>query len=139
MEIAPSLTSLFNLSLTSGIFPDAWKISNVIPVHKSGARNLYSNYRPISITSSVSKVFEKIVNDTLMLYLSLSEQIPENQHGFLTRRSCSTMHLIQLINEWQTILDRNSGGYIHAIALDWEKTFDRIPHQRLLRKLRVMS
>jgi ribonuclease P/MRP protein subunit RPP40 len=44
--------------------------------------------------------------------------------------------LLKTINEWQTILDRFSGGHIHAIALYWEKAFDRIPHQRLLLKLR---
>jgi hypothetical protein len=44
--------------------------------------------------------------------------------------------LLNAINEWQTTLDRFSGGHIHAIALDWEKAFDGIPHQRLLLKLR---
>jgi hypothetical protein len=134
-EVAPSLTNLFNLSLTSGEVPNEWKLANVIPVFKSGAKNLCSNYRPISITSIVSTVLEKIICEKVLQHLYASRQIPDNQHGFLPRRSCSTMHL-DTINKWQCTLDRNSGGHIHAISLDCEKAFDHIPHQRLLLKLR---
>ena len=43
---------------------------------------------------------------------------------------------MHVINEWQNLLDKNSGGHIHVISLNWEKVFDRIPHHRLLLKLR---
>jgi hypothetical protein len=116
-EVAPSLTNLFNLSLSSGEVPNEWKLANVIPVHKSGAKHLCSNYRPISVTSIFSKVLEKIICEMVLQHLYASRQIPENQHGFLPRRSCSTMHLDTII-KWQCTLDRNSGGHIHAISLD---------------------
>jgi ribonuclease P/MRP protein subunit RPP40 len=60
---------------------------------------------------------------------------PKNQHGFLPKRSCSTLHMYT-INEWQHLLDVNAGCHVHVISLDWEKAFDRIPHERLILKLR---
>jgi hypothetical protein len=92
-EIAPSLSQLFNLSITSGNVPRDWKLANVIPVFKSGAKNVYNNYRPISVTSTVSKVLEKIVYDKILEHLNATGKIPKDQHGFLSRRSCSTIHL----------------------------------------------
>ena len=92
-ELAPSLSIIFNLSLLTGMVPDDWKLSNVIPVFKSGTRNDCKNYRPISITSIISKVLEKIISSEILLHLTLTGQIPVNQHGFLPRRSCNTLHM----------------------------------------------
>jgi hypothetical protein len=58
---AHSLTNLFNYSITTETFPSEWKISKVIPRHKSGSRNLLDNYGPISILPKISKIFEKIL------------------------------------------------------------------------------
>jgi ribonuclease P/MRP protein subunit RPP40 len=69
------------------------------------------------------------------VHLKNNNLISRNQHGFLPRRSCTTLHM-QIINDWHILLDQNSGGHIHVISLDWEKAFDKIPHQRLLLKLR---
>jgi hypothetical protein len=123
------------LIITSGVVPSEWKLANIIPIFKSGDKNNFSNYRPISITSTVSKILEKIICKHLLHHLYQTGQVDKNQHGFLPRRSCSTMHL-ETINNWQQIPDCNPGGHIHAISLDWEKAFDRIPHSRLLLKLR---
>ena len=59
--IAPTLTDLINASLEQGIFPSALKIAKVIPIFKSGKRNDVSNYRPISLLSVFSKIYEKIM------------------------------------------------------------------------------
>jgi hypothetical protein len=133
-DVVPSLTALYNLSITSGVVPSEWKLAKVIPIFKSGGKSNFSNYRPISITSTVSKILEKIICIHLIYHLYQTGQVDKNQHGFLPRRSCSTMHLET--NNWQQIPDCNPGGHIHAVALDWEKTFDRIPHSRHILKLR---
>jgi hypothetical protein len=102
-------------------------------VLKYGARNDYKNYRPISITSIISKLLEKIISNEIIAHLKSTGQIPVNQHDFLPRRLSNTLHM-KTINDWHKSLD--SGGHIHVISLDWEKAFDKIPHQRLLLKLR---
>jgi hypothetical protein len=109
---------------------------NVIPVHKSGNKCDPLNYRPISITSAVCKALEKIISGCILEFLRITNQIDDNQHGFLPRRSCNTMHA-SIINEWQKHLDTHSGGHIHVLSLDWEKAFDRIPHARLILKLKA--
>ena len=133
-ELSVSLSAFFNKSLSSGLLPNEWKSALVIPIHKSGSKIDVANYRPISMLSCVCKVLEKIVNQCIIMYLTDTNQISEFQHGFLPKRSCNTM-LLYTINEWQKMLDKSSGGHIHAISLDWEKAFDRIPHSRLLLKL----
>ena len=67
--IAPQLSTLFNLSLPSGIVPTDWKLSNVTPVYKAGDPKLVSNYRPISLLSLPSKLLERFVNNKLLHYL----------------------------------------------------------------------
>ena len=66
-ELAPSLTGIFNLSLTTGELPSDWKTANVIPIHKSGERVMAVNYRPISLTSIVVKTLERMVHKHINL------------------------------------------------------------------------
>ena len=66
--IAPYLRYMFNQSLSNGIFPDDWKSSRVSPIHETGSKDDCGNYRPISILSVVSKIFERLVYDQLNNY-----------------------------------------------------------------------
>ncbi|EDO32209.1 predicted protein, partial [Nematostella vectensis] len=59
--IAASLCLIFNRSIISGIFPDEWKSAKVTPLFKNGQRSDINNYRPISVTPIVAKIFERIV------------------------------------------------------------------------------
>ena len=67
--IVSPLCNIFNFSLENGIFPSALKIAKVIPVYKSGNRALFNNYRPVSILSIFSKLFEKLVYDKLICFI----------------------------------------------------------------------
>ena len=87
---APSLGNplsiLFNKSYISGVLPDDWKTANVVPIHKKGHKGDIENYRPISLTSLVMKIFEKCVR--VRLYNLCQDKITNFQHGFLPHKSC---------------------------------------------------
>jgi hypothetical protein len=133
-ELAPSLAKLFETSMKLGTIPTQWKFANVVPIFKSGNRNIISNYRPISLTSVVGKVMERVVSWHLLRHLQDINVINSQQHGFLPRRSCVTM-LTKAIDDWQHYLDGVSGSRVDVISLDWAKAFDRVQHNRLLSKL----
>ena len=81
-EISPTICELFNLSISTGIFPGCLKLARVFPVYKSGERSSVSNYRPISILSPLSKIFEKLVYSRLSSYLEKFDILTDNQFGF---------------------------------------------------------
>ncbi|KAI5632302.1 reverse transcriptase (RNA-dependent DNA polymerase) domain-containing protein [Phthorimaea operculella] len=85
--IAEPLTHIFNASLSSGVFPDCWKHAVVIPIHKAGAKDIPTNYRPISLLSIFSKILEKLVNRRLIKYLDKHKIISPCQFGFQSGKS----------------------------------------------------
>jgi hypothetical protein len=133
-SIYKSLAALFRKSLSSGSLPNEWKQANVIPVYKNGSKCDIKNYRPISITSAVCKILERVISFSLLDFVVNNDIIPVHQHGFMPRRFCRSM-LLYKIDQWQKLLDTHAGSHIHAISIDWEKAFDRVPHSRLLPKL----
>ena len=80
--LAPSLAQLFNLSLSTGRFPDSWKIARIAPIHKKGPKDDRSNYRTISVLSVISRLFEKLVFGQLYSYLDRNKLIFCKQSGF---------------------------------------------------------
>ena len=88
--IASPLCAIFNQSITSGDFPDEWKLSKVIPLFKQGERSDLNNYRPISIVPIVAKVFERIIYDQLYSYLTENNLISSCQSGFRSLHSTIT-------------------------------------------------
>ncbi|CAB3375200.1 Hypothetical predicted protein [Cloeon dipterum] len=132
--LCPSLAHIFNLSLRACDLPADWKCAAVTPIPKDGEKSDLRNYRPISVTSLVGKLLEKHVRNQLAGFLDTNKALPDNQHGFRERRSCTTM-LLRTLDSWTAAIDKNSGGHVHAIFLDWAKAFDKVPHQRLLSKL----
>ena len=101
--IAPSLCKIFNKSLQLGSLPSDWKVDNVVPVHKKGAKDHVENYRPISLLPIVSKVFERCVLNSIKVHLYYV--ISPKQHGFCSGRSCVT-NLLEALDHIASLLDR---------------------------------
>ena len=131
-ELAPLLTVLFNKSLSEGVVPDDWKEANVTAIFKKGDRGVASNYRPVSLTSLCCKLQEHILVSQILNHLERHDILTDCQHGFRAKRSCETQ-LLTLVHELSLALDRKE--QIDLAILDFSKAFDRVPHQRLLRKI----
>ena len=91
--IAPSLTEIYAKSIYTGIFPNEWKETRVSPVYKNGTKHEPSNYRPISVIPTVSKVFEKIFFDQLNKYFNDNNLLTSCQSGFRSLHSTVTAFL----------------------------------------------
>lgn len=129
--IASPLHFLFNLSIDKGIFPDSLKVARVVPIHKKGNTSDCSNYRPISLTSNFSKIFEKIICKRLVTYLNKYNLLYDYQFGF--RKNFSTsLALMEVINMINTELVNN---YVLGIFIDLQKAFDTVNIEILLHKL----
>ena len=125
------LSILFNKSYRTSTFPDDWKNANVVPIHKKGLKNDVANYRPVSLTSLVMKIFEKCIRDEI--YSLCKDKITPNQHGFLPNRSCNTQ-MVPFVNSLSLTL--NCKGQSDVIYFDFAKAFDSVNHDIILRKLK---
>ena len=126
------LSEIFNKCLKESCFPDCWKVSSVLFVFKNvGERSTAKNYRPVSLLSVVSKVFEKLVNNGIVDHLEKCGLFSDFQY----RSSRSTPDLLTVVSDR---IDRafSRSGAARAVELDISKAFDRVWHAGLLHKLR---
>ena len=130
--LAKPLTIIFNTSIQTGIVPDLWKIGNIIALFKKGDKSDPGNYRPVSLTSVVGKLMEKIVRKVIVNHMIKNDLYSKKQFGFISGRS-TTLQLLLVMEEWTEILDK--GGAIDTIYMDFMKAFDKVPHKRLITKL----
>ena len=131
--LVPSLTYLFNCSLSNGLVPIDWKYSRVTPIYKgAGAVSDCSNYRPISVIAHIAKLFEKEVQCQLMSYLVNHDFISLDQYAYRKYHSTSTC-LHSTIDEWLQSIDESLK--VGVTFLDISKCFDTINHNLLLAKL----
>jgi hypothetical protein len=130
------LVLLFSKSLSTGQIPQDWKDANVNALFKKGSRKEARNYRPVSLTCQICKLLEKVIKEEIMSYLEDNELIGSSQHGFRKGRSCLT----NLLEFMQALTDGiDQGEDMDVVYLDFEKAFDKVPHKRLLLKLRDMG
>lgn len=130
--IKEPLADLLNKIISTGEFPDIWKKAIVAPIYKKGNKQHAENYRPISLTNVLCKCMEKIITRELTEFFILTHAIPDQQHGFLPRKSTFT-NLLTRLNEW-TLADDDQNP-TDVIYLDFEKAFDKIPTKFLSYKL----
>ena len=134
-NISKPLCDIINCSFQTGIVPSEIKIAKIVPIYKTGAKDLFSNYRPISILPFFSKLFEKLVHDRLMTFLNQWNILSCNQYGF--RKNCSTyMALMDICDKITESLDKNQ--CCAGIFIDLSKAFDTIDHSILIKKTRTL-
>jgi len=135
-EISWPLAHIFNLSLTTGIFPSRLKSSRTVPIFKAGRSDLCDNYRPISLLSTLSKVLEKMVSVQLVNHLDRNKILYEHQYGFQRGKSTehSIVHAINYIGQAM-----NGNKYTIGVFFDLKKAFDVCSHDILLMKLNKMG
>ena len=131
--VATPLCLIFNSSLKSGIVPDSWKIGQITALCKKGDKKLASNYRPVSLTSIICKIMEKLIRKKIFDHFNRHNVFSNRQFGFIGARS-TALQLLVVLEHWTRILDE--GGAIYAIYTDFMKAFDKVPHKRLINKLK---
>ena len=122
--------------LNTGVFPDLLKISKVIPIYKKEDDTMFSNYRPISLLPSISKIFEKVILAQLATYLDRNNLIHKHQYGFRKNHSTeyASLHIVDYLNYE---LDKNRTPT--NIYLDLSKAFDSLYHDILLKNCNTMA
>lgn len=130
-SLAYPLSMIFNKVYDSGEIPSEWKMANVVPIHKKGDKSNVENYRPISLTSLLMKVFEKLVRERL--YRVCLDKITPRQHGFMPLKSCTS----QLLDfNCHLALDLNNRGENDIVFFDFQKAFDSVSHDVILEKVK---
>ena len=115
---------MFRNSIKSSCYPDIWKKSNIIPLHKTNDKQLVENYRPISLLPIFGKTFEKIIFNRI--------------YNFLLEDSCINQ-LLAITHEIFEAFDCNPPLEVRSVLLDVLKAFDKVWHKVLLRKLKSMG
>ena len=130
--IEPAIAAAFNKCIEERTFPKCIKIAKVITICKKGDKRKPENYRPISLLSSISKVFEKLLQLRMIKFCGKNSNISGNQYGFRSKRSC--IDAIVFITEFiRTESDRKFLG--QACFIDLQKAFDTLDHNILLQKM----
>lgn len=121
--------------LNSCSIPIQWKSGEVIPVYKrKGDRANFSNYRPITVTSAVCRIFESILSNNVRL--NHRNFFSKSQYGFISRRSCE-LQLLKSISEWEISLQKHQA--LDVVYFDFARAFDKVSHSELIKKLHCMG
>ena len=129
------LSILFNKSLKEGAH-SSWKIAIITPIYKKGNKSDPGNYRPVSLTSVISKTMESILRDVILNLLVENNVLSDGQHGFVPGRDCMTQ-LLLCLEDWTSIFD--AGHAFDVIYTDFAKAFDSVAHERLILKLEAVE
>ena len=124
---------IFNISLQQGVFPNELKVARVIPLFKSGNTMLFSNYRPVSVLSVFSKIFERIMYNRLLKFINQHNILYDYQFGFRGDHS-PNLALLFLVDKISNALE--NGEYVMGLFLDFSKAFDTVNHDILFTKLK---
>ena len=130
-SLALPLQILYRTSYYTCKIPKDWKLAHVVPVYKKGSKNSVENYRPISLTSIVMKVYERVIRADLMY--RIESKLDPRQHGFLPGKNCET----QLIPFYDNLAcSLNKGSRTDIVYFDFSKAFDSVNHDKILHKLK---
>ncbi|EFP04241.1 hypothetical protein CRE_26624 [Caenorhabditis remanei] len=131
-SISSPLSQICNLTMSRGSVPKVWKHSYILPLNKTAKPSRPSDFRPISITSQICRIYERFLLKQIIAHLDSINFWSDEQHGFRPRRSTVSCMLTAL-NDWTDNIDR--GNQVDIVYLDYAKAFDRVQHDLLLAKL----
>ena len=136
LTVAKFLADLMTKSFQNNEIPDIFKLGIVIPIFKGGDKLEAKNYRPVSLTSHIIKLMERIIKTEIMNYLESNCLINGIQHGFRAGRSTVS----DLLNHYHHIVDAfEAGDDLDTVMLDFSKAFDRVHHTVLLKKVKALG
>ena len=136
VELSEALHLLWRKSLDTGKNPDGTHLAHITPLFKSGDKSEPANYRPVSLTNHSTKIFERLVKNEMVFYLSRNQLYNETQHGFRKNRSTQT----NLIEYYESLLHQlECNQVVDSIYLDFSKAFDKCDHGIILDKLSALG
>ena len=127
--ISPIISNLINGSVNQCIFPKCLKTARVVPIHKSGCKNVHTNYRPISTLLLLSKVFEKTMHKSIIKFFSKFNLFFSDQFG---KKSTSDATLKFTDKCYSNFNDKN---VLISVFINLSKAFDTLDFDILLNKM----
>ena len=135
-QLALPIYLIWRKSLDTAEIPEILKSQGIVPIFKKGNKACPANYRPVSLTSHLIKLFERVLRIKLVHYIEENRILTDQQHGFREHRSCLT----QLLGHIDNILKiSESDDNADVIYLDFAKAFDKVDHKILLQKIHNMG
>ena len=131
--LAKHLYLTWRESLDSGHIPQLLKMGHIIPIHKGKSKGVSANYRPVTLTSHLVKLFEKVPRNSIIKYTEENNLFNPGQHGFRLGRSC----LSQLVAHYDNIMRLLQN--VDVVYLDFAKAFDKVDFMVTMRKLQEMG
>ena len=129
-ELAGPVTNLINTTMAMDTFPNPMKYTEVSPFYKKEDNMNKKNFRPVSVLTGISKLYESVINDQLLEFFSV--KFNDLVSAFRKGYSCQSL-LIKCVDNWKVALDNNQ--YVGALFMDLSKAFDCLPHGLIVAKL----
>ena len=133
-SIIPPLSLMFQNCIDTRTFPDTWKKSNIVSVHRKGDKQIVDNYRPVSLSPILVKIFERIIFNSIFEYLEENNLLCPNLSGFRPSDYCE-YQLLSILHEIYKSFDCNPPKDVRGIFLDLSKAFDSVWHDGLIFKI----